>query len=158
MILNLFSSSQSADTASPSKPPEKDESWLDDMDKQATEPQPKTVEPEIEEEIITELPVDVYAHGENLVILVPIVGAKEGDVSVTISDQELSIHKESNERLVPKSAKPLIEECHWGNISRTIELPEPAQAEKTTAKLEDGVLRITVPREKGQQTKVIKVQ
>jgi HSP20 family protein len=156
-MLNLFAHPSSR------SPKPTDDNWLDELDESPNVEDTDNDEEETEDELVevqesVELPIDMYISGNNIVVKAPIIGAREDQISVTVKDQLLTIHKESHEELVSSSAKYMFQECHWGNISRSVELPEAVDIHNTKAKLENGVLTITMPRLAQSQTKIIKIQ
>ncbi len=146
------------------------DSWLDTIDSTPLDdalnslPMDDVAEEEEDEESEfsevehLELPVDVYYHGDSLVIKTPVVGVDEDKIAITVNGQNLTIHKEAALAQSVKGADYIYEECHWGSLSRTIELPETINAEKAKAKIEHGVLTITLPRLESAQTKIIRIK
>jgi HSP20 family protein len=105
-----------------------------------------------------ELPIDLARRGQTLIIRAPIVGATADDISVTVNQDILFIHKGAT----PPPTRVdnyYTRECHWGPIARELHLPLPVDPSGTQAKLKDGVLTITLPiiKQTGR-TKVIKIQ
>jgi len=104
-----------------------------------------------------ELPVDIGKRGKYLIIKSPIVAANTNDISITINDDVLFIHKNSNlDR--EKVDNYYVKECHWGQISREVKLPLPVDPSSTKAELSNGVLKITLPIIEKKKTKVIKIK
>lgn len=105
-----------------------------------------------------ELPIDLARRGQNLVIMAPIVGADATDISITVNQDILFIHKSASpppDRMDTYYAK----ECHWGPIAREVHLPLSVDADSISATLKDGVLTITLPIIKPtSRTKVIKIR
>jgi len=122
------------------------------------EEQEETVTREEETEEELELPVDIFQQGNNIVVKTPIIGVGAEAVSITINNNVLTIHKEAQSENKENSGKYLIKECHWGAISRSIELPVTVNPERAWAKLEKGILTITLPLLKSNLTKIIKIK
>ncbi|OGB75028.1 hypothetical protein A2810_03310 [candidate division Kazan bacterium RIFCSPHIGHO2_01_FULL_49_10] len=105
-----------------------------------------------------ELPIDVARRGQNLIIMAPIVGADASDISVTVNQDILFIHKGATP---PPSRMDTYytKECHWGPIAREVHLPLSVDADNIQAALKDGILTITLPIIKStSRTKVIKIR
>ena len=112
--------------------------------------------PEIDDGL--ELPIDMSRRGQNLIIMAPIVGATAEDISITVNQDILFIHKSATppgNRMDTYYTK----ECHWGPIAREVHLPLSVDADDIQATLKDGVLTITLPIIKStSRTKVIKIR
>ena len=104
-----------------------------------------------------ELPVDIAKRGKKLFIKVPMVGATEEDINITINNNILFIHKGV---IVEKEKMDAYysRECHWGTIAREVHLPLPVDPSGTHAALQNGVLRITLPIIEKRKTKIIKIK
>ncbi|MFA5270051.1 MAG: Hsp20/alpha crystallin family protein [Patescibacteria group bacterium] len=113
-------------------------------------------EPEISEEL--ELPIDLSRRGQNLIIMAPIVGATAEDVSITVNQDILFIHKGSTPP-TNRMDTYYTKECHWGPIAREVHLPLSVDADDIQASLKDGILTITLPIIRStSRTKVIKIR
>lgn len=119
-------------------------------------------EDETESETITEpeveLPIDLFRSGDKIVVKAPIVGAGIHDVSVTINDNQLTIHKNSLREEPSAKEHHYIQECHWGTLSRTIDLPKEVDSSRTRATLNDGILTVVMPIASNRHTKIIQVK
>ena len=106
-----------------------------------------------------ELPIDLIRVGNKLLVKAPIVGATIHDISVTINQDTLTIHKSSmREENHQEKEQTYIQECHWGTLSRSTELPHPVDPDRTRATLNDGVLTIVMPLKHNSYTKIIKIK
>jgi len=65
----------------------------------------------------------------------------EGDVEVTVESGVLTIRAERRE----ESKQDRHSEFRYGSLSRTVTLPEGADADKITARYDKGILEVTVP-------------
>jgi HSP20 family protein len=52
----------------------------------------------------------------------------------------------------------LLREIHRGSFSRSLRLPEPTDASKAEAKVEDGLLMVRIPKSDEARPKEIKVK
>lgn len=105
-----------------------------------------------------ELPVDLARRGQSLIVLTPMVGVTADDVSITVNQDILFIHKSARPQ-AEKVDNYYVRECHWGPIAREVHLPLPVDPNGTQASLKDGILRISLPiiKQTGR-TKVIKIR
>jgi HSP20 family protein len=109
-----------------------------------------------EEAVPGQLAVDVYETREKLVVKARTAGVSKNDLDVSISDNQLTIRgtlTSGNEEGVENY---FLQECYWGEFSRTIALPVPVKEEEIEAVLKDGVLTISFG--KVQQDTVKKIQ
>ena len=114
------------------------------------------------DEVITasdaELPIDLARTGNKLVIRTPIVGANADDINITIENNSLTITKNSFREESDEGEYFYLQECHWGPLSRVIELPKEVDPDRIKAALEDGILTVTLPLASKAYTKVINVK
>jgi HSP20 family protein len=106
-----------------------------------------------------ELPIDLFRSDNNLIVRAPIAGANLHHITVSLGAQKLTITKA--EHIDSSNANPdriYLEECHWGELSRTIELPLPVNPDHTRATLNDGVLTVIMPIINPSQSKFIKIK
>ena len=109
-----------------------------------------------EENVPGQLAVDVYETREKLVVKARTAGVSKSDLDVSISDNQLTIRgtlTSGNEEGVENY---FLQECYWGEFSRTIALPVPVKEEEIEAVLKDGVLTISFG--KVQQDTIKKIQ
>ena len=104
-----------------------------------------------------ELPIDMARRGRQLVIKAPIVGAVTDDISITINNDVLFIHKSTSGQ-DNKVDNYYTRECHWGPIAREIHLPLSVDPNKTKATLRNGILKIILPIIEKKKTKIIKIK
>ena len=106
--------------------------------------QPAVAQDEWDEEgaVPGQLAVDVYETREKLVVKARTAGVNKNDLDVSISDNTLSIRGtlSANEEDVENY---FVQECYWGEFSRSIALPVPVKEEEIEAVLKDGVLTIS---------------
>lgn len=113
---------------------------------------------ESEEEFPGQLAVDVYETDEKLVIKARTAGVNREDLDVSISDGILTISGTLSSGDESDATNWHIQECYWGEFSRTIALPVSVKEDEVKAVLEDGVLTISFAKVKQEQAKRIQVQ
>ena len=125
--------------------------------------QPQAAQPAVEDEwdddeaVPGQLAVDVYETREKLVVKARTAGVNKNDLDVSISDNQLTIRgtlSSGNEEGVENY---FLQECYWGEFSRTIALPVPVKEEEIEAVLKDGVLTISFGKVKQDTIKKIQV-
>ena len=106
-----------------------------------------------------QLAVDVYETADKLVIKARTAGIKKSDLNVSIHDSILTISGVVSGGEDDQTTRWHIQECYWGEFSRTIALPVPVRDDENSVKAElrDGVLTITFEKEKVETEKIIHV-
>ena len=103
-----------------------------------------------------QLAVDVYETKEKLVVKARTAGVNKNDLDVSISDNQLTVRGTLSSGSEEGVENYFLQECYWGEFSRTIALPVPVKEEEIEAVLKDGVLTISFG--KVQQDTVKKIQ
>ncbi len=102
------------------------------------------------------IPVDVKVEDEAYVLTATIPGVSTQDLNIqvvneTVSIQgEIKIEREENDRY-------LLSERPSGQFSRVITLPDPLDAGKAEARIEDGVLTLRISKSEEAKPKTIKI-
>jgi HSP20 family protein len=109
-----------------------------------------------DENVPGQLAVDVYETREKLVVKARTAGVNKNDLDVSISDNQLTIRGTLSSGSEEGVENYFLQECYWGEFSRTIALPVPVKEEEIEAVLKDGVLTISFG--KVQQDTVKKIQ
>lgn len=104
-----------------------------------------------------QLAVDVYETKEKLVVKARTAGVNKGDLDVSIADNTLSIHGTLSAGTDEAVENYFVQECYWGEFSRSIALPVPVKEEDIEAVLKDGVLTISFTKVKQDTVKKIQV-
>lgn len=113
---------------------------------------------EEDEPVPGQLAVDVYETKEKLVVKARTAGVKRDDLDVNISDNTLSIKGTLSAGAEEEVENYFVQECYWGEFSRSITLPVPVKEEAIEAVLKDGVLTISFTKVKQDTVKKIQIQ
>ena len=107
-----------------------------------------------------QLAVDVYETVDKLVVKARTAGISKSDLDVSISDNILTISGVLSGGEDEQTTRWHIQECYWGEFSRTIALPVQVREDENSVKaeLKDGVLTITFEKEKTEAPKKIEIQ
>lgn len=107
-----------------------------------------------------QLAVDVYETADKLVVKARTAGISKSDLDVSISDNILTISGVLSGGEDEQTTRWHIQECYWGEFSRTIALPVQVREDENSVKaeLKDGVLTITFEKEKAEAPKKIAIQ
>jgi len=109
-----------------------------------------------DESVPGQLAVDVYETREKLIVKARTAGVNKSDLDVSISDNQLTIRGTLSSGSEEGVENYFLQECYWGEFSRTIALPVPVKEEEIEALLKDGVLTISFG--KLQQDTIKKIQ
>lgn len=105
-----------------------------------------------------QLAVDVYETDEQLVVKARTAGVNKEDLDVSISDGILTISGTLSSGDDTDATNWHIQECYWGEFSRTVALPVAVKEDEANAALKDGVLSISFPKVQQEQAKKIAIQ
>jgi HSP20 family protein len=111
-----------------------------------------------EEEFPGQLAVDVYETEDKLVIKARTAGVNKEELDVSISDGILTISGTLNSGDDTDAINWHIQECYWGEFSRTLALPVSVKEDEVEAILKDGVLTIKFSKVRQEAAKKIQIQ
>lgn len=110
-----------------------------------------------EDAVPGQLAVDVYETKEKLVVKARTAGVNKNDLDVSIADNTLSIRGTLSAGNEDDVENYFVQECYWGEFSRSIALPVPVKEDEIEAVLKDGVLTISFTKVKQDSVKKIQV-
>lgn len=103
------------------------------------------------------LAVDVYETKEKLYVKARTAGVNKDELDVSISDNTLTIKGTLSSGDDIETENFHIQECYWGEFSRTLALPVPVKEDEVEAVLKDGVLTIGFIKVKQETVKKIAI-
>jgi len=103
------------------------------------------------------LAVDVYETKERLYVKARTAGVNKDDLDVSIADNTLTIKGTLSSGEEADTETYHIQECYWGEFSRTLALPVPVKEDEVEAVLKDGVLTIGFTKVKQETVKKITI-
>lgn len=104
-----------------------------------------------------QLAVDVYETDDKLVIKARVAGVNRNDLDVSIADGVLNISGTLNSGDDDLATNWHMQECYWGEFSRTLVLPVPVKEDQVSAVLKDGVLTVSFEKIKQEQARRIPI-
>lgn len=110
-----------------------------------------------DEAVPGQLAVDVFETKEKLVVKARTAGVNKNDLDVSIADNTLSIRGTLSAGEETGVENYFVQECYWGEFSRSIALPVPVKEDEIEAMLKDGVLTISFTKMKQDTVKKIQV-
>ena len=104
-----------------------------------------------------QLAVDVYQTDDSVIVKAPIAGVKPDAVSVTITDEVVTITGERRDEETVERGNYFPQECYWGRFSRSFVLPVAVDADSAQAELKHGILVIRIPKQAKTHARTVKV-
>ena len=106
-----------------------------------------------------EIRIDVTEKDKDYEVRAQIPGAKKEDIRVSVDGNFVSIAAEVKKDREEKSAgRVVLKETYHGSVSRGFSLAHEIDAKGVVAKLEDGVLKLTLPKREGSSARAIEIQ
>jgi HSP20 family protein len=110
-----------------------------------------------EEAVPGQLAVDVYETKEKLIVKARTAGVNKNDLDVSIADNTVSIRGTLSAGEEAGVENYFVQECYWGEFSRSIALPVSVKEDEIEAVLKDGVLTISFTKMKQDTVKKITI-
>jgi len=106
-----------------------------------------------------EIKIDVTENDKDYQVRAEIPGAKKDDIRVTVEGNFISIGAEVKKEKEEKSGgRTLVKETYFGSASRGFSLAHEIDEKGVVAKLEDGVLKLTLPKREGKGGRSIAIE
>ena len=103
--------------------------------------------------------VDVTENDKDYQVRAEIPGAKKEDMRVHVDGNFVSISAEVKKDKEEKAGgRVLLKESYYGRISRGFSLAHEIDDKAVVAKVEDGVLKLTLPKREGSGPRTIAIQ
>jgi HSP20 family protein len=104
-----------------------------------------------------QLALDVYETRERLIVKARTAGVNKNDLDVSIADNTLTIRGTLSAGEEADVENYFLQECYWGEFSRSIALPVPVKEDEIEAVLKEGVLTISFTKVKQDTVKKIQI-
>lgn len=104
-----------------------------------------------------QLALDVYETKEKLVVKCRVAGVDRNDLDVSIADNTVTIRGTLSAGVDDTVENYFVQECYWGEFSRSMTLPVPVKEDNIEAVLKDGVLTISFVKVKQDTVKKIQI-
>jgi HSP20 family protein len=101
--------------------------------------------------------IDVSADDDYYEIKLDVPGMTESDLSIEVKDDMLLIRGEKQQRSENKDKHFYRVERSYGAFQRTLALPDDANADEIAARLDQGVLRLEIPRRESSSEPVKRI-
>lgn len=90
--------------------------------------------------------IDVFDRDTDLVVRVEVAGVSPDDIDVTVEDRTLTISGKRSFEETTESGGFHRKEIFSGEFTRTLVLPDGLDATEISAKADNGIIEVTVPR------------
>ena len=112
-----------------------------------------------EMELSPQIRIDLTENDKSYTVRAEIPGAKKDDIKVQVDGNRVSISVETSQRKEEKKGGKLIyQECSQGTSHRSFTLDSDVDESKATAKYDNGVLELTLPRKNGANARQVTVK
>ncbi len=103
--------------------------------------------------------MDVKEQGDNYLVHAELPGVKKDDIHVVIDGNQVSISAETKqEKEVKDGDRVLRSERYFGKISRSFQLAQDLDDSTASAKFNDGVLELTLPKRTASATRRLNIE
>jgi HSP20 family protein len=102
--------------------------------------------------------VDIYEDDDSITMKAELPGINPDDVSIDVENQVLTISGERKLEHEDKREGYRRVEQSYGSFSRSFALPESAQTDKVEAEIDNGILKLRIPKQPEVQPKRIQVK
>ena len=103
--------------------------------------------------------IDMYEDKDNVIVEAQLAGIDPDKVDISIENDILTIKGESEKKSEVEDKNYYRKEIRRGSFYRNVQLPTHVIGDKASAIAEDGVLRISVPKQVlGERPKTIKIE
>jgi HSP20 family protein len=97
----------------------------------------------------SEIPVDLYDDGDNYIVRAELPGVKKSDIKLELDNAVLTF---SGERKAKSGEQESV-----SSFSRSISVGDDVNSEKVKARLEDGILTVTLPKVEARKPRAITI-
>ncbi|GAB7095345.1 Hsp20/alpha crystallin family protein [Halolamina litorea] len=105
-----------------------------------------------------EMAIDLVEHDDEFVVTIDLPGFEKDDVDVRVTDHTLRIEADREESTDEESERYLRHERRERSMSRSIRLPEEVRKEEVKARMNNGVLTVTVPKMEVEEAHSIEIE
>ncbi len=102
-------------------------------------------------------PIDIHEGPDGLILEADLPGATEKSLNIQLEDNVLTLHAHVPSP-APEGARPLHEEYQVGDLYRSFILSDEVERSRITAELNNGVLRLTLPKAERAKTRRIEIK
>jgi HSP20 family protein len=116
----------------------------------------KTAAPESDRRIVLRPAVDIFENGESITLLADLPGVANNDLSLEVDDKTLTIQGEIALDM-PDDIESLYADVRSTHYQRAFTLSSELDTTKIDASLENGLLRVTIPKREEVRPRKIEI-
>jgi len=103
------------------------------------------------------MPVELHEKDNEYRVRAELPGIRKEDLDIDIDKNHITINAKKEEEKKEDTKSYRKSEFRYGEFSRTVYFPQDIDIEKTTAKLEDGILTINAPKVEAEKNSIKKL-
>jgi HSP20 family protein len=102
--------------------------------------------------------MDITEYENEYAAIVELPGVKKEDVKITFEKNVLTVEGVRKPYEIPQDARVLLNEMRVHNFSRSIRVPVEIDATNISAELENGILKIVLPKSQESRVRTIAIK
>lgn len=102
--------------------------------------------------------MNIFDANDEIVLVAELPGVKKEDVHLSIDNGLLTISGERKVVATPENVEWLRNEIKTGSFSRVVALPRQVNAEKISAELSNGILRVVLPKAEEAKPREVRIK
>lgn len=105
---------------------------------------------------VGQVALDIFEYDNYYIIKAPMAGVKLSDIDIEINDNIVTIRGERKQTDTIREDQYYLQECFWGEFSRSVTLPTSVDPRKVKATFnKESILKILIPKE--ERVKIVRV-
>lgn len=103
------------------------------------------------------LALDVIERDDKYVLRANIPGIKPDEVNIEVEDDVLTVSGEHEEGEEERKGNYVRRERRYGSFSRSVTLPKGVTADEVEARIQDGVVEVSIPKPQKEERKAVTI-
>lgn len=103
-------------------------------------------------------PVNIWAGADDIVLTAEMPGVEPDDLDISVHDRTLTLRCAQKEQEQKEGESYHRRECPRGSFTRRWQMPFEVQKDKIEARLENGILKLTLPRSEAAKPRKVPVK
>ena len=114
--------------------------------------------PSVQAEKVSAMALDMTESDDQYQVYANLPGIKKENVNIHLQENQLVIEAKHEEKKEANEHNIIRNERFWGSYQRCISFPQNADVDNIKAKLENGVLNLTIPKKETKAKKEITIE
>jgi len=98
--------------------------------------------------------VNIEDKNDKYILMFELAGMDKKDIKLTVQDNMLFLEGEQKNAKENKNKEYIKQEIYYGKFKRAIELPSNINIDKLTTKFKNGILTVTIPKNKVKKSNI----